>query len=29
MAIDYPVVGPDLTRLARAAGDQDLAPRRW
>jgi DNA-binding CsgD family transcriptional regulator len=25
MAIDYPVVGPDLVRLARAAGDRDLA----
>jgi DNA-binding CsgD family transcriptional regulator/tetratricopeptide (TPR) repeat protein len=25
MAIDYPVVGPDLVRLARAAGDLDLA----
>jgi DNA-binding CsgD family transcriptional regulator/tetratricopeptide (TPR) repeat protein len=25
MAIDYPAVGPDLVRLARAAGDTDLA----
>jgi DNA-binding CsgD family transcriptional regulator/tetratricopeptide (TPR) repeat protein len=25
MAIDYPAVGPDLVRLARAAGDMDLA----
>jgi DNA-binding CsgD family transcriptional regulator len=25
MAIDYPVVGPDLVRLARAVGDLDLA----
>jgi DNA-binding CsgD family transcriptional regulator len=25
MAIDYPVVGPDLVRLARAVGDADLA----
>jgi len=25
MAIDYPVVGPDLVRLARSAGDMDLA----
>ncbi|MGA8247376.1 MAG: AAA family ATPase [Nocardioides sp.] len=25
MAIDYPAVGPDLSRLARAAGDTDLA----
>jgi DNA-binding CsgD family transcriptional regulator/tetratricopeptide (TPR) repeat protein len=25
MAIDYPAVGPDLVRLARAAGDLDLA----
>ena len=25
MAIDYPAVGPDLVRLARAAGDVDLA----
>jgi DNA-binding CsgD family transcriptional regulator len=25
MAIDYPVVGPDLVRLARKAGDLDLA----
>jgi DNA-binding CsgD family transcriptional regulator len=25
MAIDYPAVGPDLVRLARAAGDEDLA----
>jgi DNA-binding CsgD family transcriptional regulator len=25
MAIDYPVVGPDLVRLARAVGDRDLA----
>ena len=25
MAIDYPAVGPDLVRLARGAGDMDLA----
>ena len=25
MAIDYPAVGPDLVRLARAVGDRDLA----
>jgi DNA-binding CsgD family transcriptional regulator/tetratricopeptide (TPR) repeat protein len=25
MAIDFPAVGPDLVRLARAAGDMDLA----
>ena len=25
MAIDYPAVGPDVVRLARAAGDADLA----
>lgn len=27
MAVDYPVVGPDLVRLARVVGDRDLADK--